>query len=313
MFVRTNLRKGSSLFIKTAIVCVALYYIIIKIQEAYLIENAQETIAHIQFPFLLMTLLLVPINWGLEAYKWQVLIAKLESISFTTAYKSVLAGLSVGIITPNRIGEFAGKLLFLKQASKLEATKISFAGSFIQLLITLIIGGISGVLLLETIDNPWNLKLIYGFHYTVLLLCISLLITALCLFMYYKTAWFYSFVHNNKHYFSYELGRVWLSSFFRYMVFSVQFYFMLIAFNVGLDVYTALVLIALTFLFTTIIPSSLLSSVVVRSGVAVFFFSAFTPLTTAVLLSSTTLWLANIGIPALIGGVFLSQQKIVTH
>src|SRR6478672_9884043 len=46
------------------------------------------------------------INWGLEARKWQLLIAPLERFSFKTALMSVFAGCSVTMLTPNRIGEY---------------------------------------------------------------------------------------------------------------------------------------------------------------------------------------------------------------
>ena len=41
-------------------------------------------------------------NWGLEARKWQLLMRPLATMSFFTAYKSVLCGVTFSLNTPNQ-------------------------------------------------------------------------------------------------------------------------------------------------------------------------------------------------------------------
>ena len=58
---------------------------------------------------LIICLVLMIMNWGLEALKWQVLVKSTQPLNFIQAFGSVLAGLATGLITPNRIGNFIGR------------------------------------------------------------------------------------------------------------------------------------------------------------------------------------------------------------
>ena len=75
--------------------------IIIAFQEAFVWKNTE---------IIFLLIILIFINWGFEALKWQILAKKIESISFLKAYQSVLVGLSLGFITPANVGDFAGKI-----------------------------------------------------------------------------------------------------------------------------------------------------------------------------------------------------------
>ena len=83
---------------------------------------------------------LVFVNWGLEAKKWQVLLRTLQPFSFFTAYKSVLSGVTLSINTPNRIGEYGGRILYVGEGKRIKAISLSIAGSISQLIITLFMG-----------------------------------------------------------------------------------------------------------------------------------------------------------------------------
>ena len=79
---------------------------------------------------------LVFVNWGIEARKWQVLLRTLQQVSFFTAYKSVLSGVTLSINTPNRIGEYGGRILYVQEGKRIKAISLSIAGSISQLIIT---------------------------------------------------------------------------------------------------------------------------------------------------------------------------------
>ena len=83
---------------------------------------------------------LVFVNWGFEAKKWQVLLKTIQHITFFTAYKSVLSGVTLSLNTPNRIGEYGGRILYVQEGSRIKAISLSIAGSISQLIITLVIG-----------------------------------------------------------------------------------------------------------------------------------------------------------------------------
>ena len=63
--------------------------------------------------------MLMCLNFLMESIKWKVVVANTNPISFTKAIKSVLVGQAFAFFTPNRIGDFAGRVLFLKTEHKL--------------------------------------------------------------------------------------------------------------------------------------------------------------------------------------------------
>ena len=136
--------KVISLFIKAMLLAASFYYIIQKIIIHSIVDSIHQIpLTPLTIFYLLLVVALMGCNWLLEARKWQLLIAPLEQISIFTSIQSILAGITISIFTPNRIGEFAGRIFFLKKADKLKASVKSMVGSFIQLSITIFAGFIA--------------------------------------------------------------------------------------------------------------------------------------------------------------------------
>jgi len=93
--------------------------------------------------WLIPVIVLLPINWLIEAVKWRLVLRKSHSITLKNAFKSVLAGTSTGVISPNRVGEFAGRILLLPENIRSEAIGLNFVCSFTQLWSTILFGTIS--------------------------------------------------------------------------------------------------------------------------------------------------------------------------
>ncbi|MBL7753676.1 MAG: flippase-like domain-containing protein, partial [Chitinophagaceae bacterium] len=67
----------------------------------------------------LVVIVLMIVNWTIEAQKWRFLLKGTENFSLWTSLQSVLTGLAVSVITPNRIGEYMGRILYLRNVHKL--------------------------------------------------------------------------------------------------------------------------------------------------------------------------------------------------
>ena len=67
--------------------------------------------------------------------------------------------------------------------------------------------------------------------------------------------------------------------------------------------------ITLTYLFTTIIPTSVLGEIGIRGSVAMFIFEAFTPQVAIIFQVSLLIWIINIVAPTLIGSVILLNVR----
>ena len=89
---------------------------------------------------LILVFCLMLLQWTLEAKKWQLLMKPIDEISMRTALSAIFRGISFSMSTPNRLGEFAGRILFLPNSMRLAGTSLTFIGNFAQLIVTLIFG-----------------------------------------------------------------------------------------------------------------------------------------------------------------------------
>jgi hypothetical protein len=107
-----------------------------------------------------------------------------------------------------------------------------------------------------------------------------------------------------------ELQEVLSYSLLRYLVFSVQFYILLQFYGIDIPIPTAAMLIFLTFFIQTAIPSTGFGELAVRGGTAAFLFQSYSHNLSGIIAASYTLWIINVLLPGLIGGVILVFARI---
>ena len=142
-------KRNIGLFIKVVIAFVALWFIYqevqVKDQETDLSFGIDFLLATDQLPYLLGLVLLMLVNWTLEAYKWKTLIQHIEKISMWKSLKAIFSGITIAIFTPNRIGEYGGRIFHLQKADRIDATLLTIVGSYAQLAVTLATGIIASI------------------------------------------------------------------------------------------------------------------------------------------------------------------------
>lgn len=279
-----------------------------------------------QFRIILVLMLL---NWCLEAVKWKFLIGKIEKIGFFKALQAVLAGISISSFTPNRTGEFIGRVFILKKSSVVEGILITLVGSMGQLLVTVVAGSAS---LLVFVMHYFT-EAVFSHHYifigmTVLLVVFNLLLLGLYLNLSFLATLKERMLKNRLKklrrffrvfalYRKRELLMVLLLSLMRYAVFSTQFFLLLQVFDVRIPFLSALILISLTYFIMAVIPTVALTELGIRGSVALYFFGFFFDqpdvfegtVKLGILAASTSLWLINIGLPALLGTIFIFRLQ----
>jgi uncharacterized membrane protein YbhN (UPF0104 family) len=265
--------------------------------------------------------LLVFVNWGIEALKWRLLVTHLQAITFGRAFIATVAGTSIGLITPNRTGEFVGRVLFLDPEHRFAGAFATALGSIAQFVVTLVAGGLALVLLMALGHAlPWPAG-----WYSSALVSLTALVSAGALVLYLfpgllrhllllvpllqrlKKA---SSVLDT--YARRELLAVLGLSVLRYAVFTTQFVLLCVAFHVGTSVGTAMLAIPVVYLVSTLVPTVLLTELGVRGSAAVAFFAPLGGDEGAVLLATTLLWLLNLVLPAAAGSVLLVTARIRT-
>lgn len=315
--------KAVNLFIKSAVVIAVFGFIYKQVFYKEDLESIQRLLNNMMsrpgdFLLLFLIVLLMFINWGLEAIKWKILIRKIEKISFLRSLKAIFSGVSISVFTPNRIGEFGGRVFYLEKADRMQAVLITILGSMGQLLITIVLGAISFLIFINSYPSEINLNQ-YLFYLLIFIVgsAIVLLIT-IFLNVSLLTTFFNKFPFLSKYkkysdvfsyYSSIELINLLLLSFSRYIVFTLQFYLLLIVFGVNIPPLEVVILISLIFFVMAVIPTIALTELGIRGSVAIYFIGILSDNKIGILTSSFGLWIVNLAIPALIGAVFILGLK----
>jgi hypothetical protein len=245
--------------------------------------------------------LLLFLNWGLEAWKWKLLLQDTMRITFFRALRSVLAGVTTGIFTPNRVGELGGRVFDLEEGHWLEAALLSMAGGLIQLSVTVLVA-----IPAAFIYHPGS-KLHWPFMQLSLILS-CLIPVSLCMLWLFRerlearTGKYLTLLKR-------QTAAYWMKIFFisllRYAVFTFQFFLLLRAFHIDKSAAELIPEIALVFFTTSLIPTFALTEIGVRVFAAGFFIGTNNVDTDLVWTASLLLWIINIAFPALAGAVFV--------
>ena len=289
-----------SFLIKIGIVIFSLYFLynelvlknnIINFDKNLFFKLIVENILSIVIVLFLMFL-----NWFLEALKWQYMISKIEKITIYTSLKAVFAGITVSSFTPNRVGEYGGRVFYLEKADRLKGVLITFIGSMSQLLITILFGSIAFIILSNLLfDSKISFQLIS--KHKLLVFAILILFNFFIFYLFYNLSSVISFCNLNK---SLKKFQHYVNGNFR-----EDLYHRLNVFEINLNLFDSISSIMLIFLFVSIIPTIVVAEIGVRGSVAIYIFSLFTMNSIGVFSSTLLLWIVNLVIPSLIGIYFV--------
>lgn len=267
---------------------------------------------------LLLVIILSFFNWATEALKWRFLIKRIQNLSFLQSFKAVLAGITIAIFTPNRVGEFGGRILALEDENKVAGIFATLLGGYAQLLITLILGLISLPIYLNKFPNQLELDIDPTIIFSLCFIVISL-----CLAIYLKIKFFAQYFERliknekKKHFIAFmkdyrpnELFKILNFSFLRYVIFSLQFFLLLQFFGIDIAYFESIVCISLIYFIMTLIPVVSLFEFGVRGSVAVLVLGVYSPFSAGIIAASVVLWIINLAIPSLIGAVQLYKFKV---
>src|SRR6266498_651715 len=102
---------------------------------------------------LVLVIILMLMNWSIEAMKWKISIQRIKPVSFLKSFRAVLSGVSFSVNTPNRIGEYLGRILYMEEGNRLKAVSLTIVCSMSQLIITLFAGTIGLICLKRRIET----------------------------------------------------------------------------------------------------------------------------------------------------------------
>ncbi len=270
-----------------------------------------------------LAILLMPLNWMLETYKWYVLVNKFQALSFLKSFEAVLSGLALSLNTPNRIGEYGGRILYLKPDFRLRGIALTILCSVSQVLITLVCGLLALLALKPELHKVhFSETTLTGVFFNVLVYGVLLMTLVTGLF-YFKMQWLvkvlkwipfvkekFSFAFVLEHLRGKVMWKILFYSFLRFIVFALQYVLVWRALGVDINWWDGFWCISLVFLIMAIVPSFAIAEIGIRGKVALGIVGLFSVNTIAILTGTIGMWILNLVFPALIGSLFLLTIKI---
>jgi hypothetical protein len=289
-----------------------------------LLQRWQQIAGGWKKPVFWLVIILMFVNWGIESKKWQLLIRHVQNFSFGRAFKSVLSGCSVTMLTPNRIGEYGGRILYVEEKNRLKAISLSLVGSISQLLVTMLMGCVGLLYLRFFSQNKKSTLSVLPEFWGDVLIYLSLGVTALLLLFYLRLGWLVRMLEklpslqkvvnhikvldefNDK-----ALVEILFLSFIRYLVFVLQYVLMLQVVEINIPIILCFWLMTVFYLVMAIAPSIGFIELPVRISASWVIFKLYTGNQLGVGTASLGIWLINLVLPAVIGSLLILSIKIV--
>jgi len=286
----------------------------------YLIDELWVSIEKRPF-FIVFVVLLMLVNLGLESMKWKVLVSKFEKTTFLNSFKTILVGVTTGIVTPAKLGEYFGRMLLLDSKNNWKAIWATFISSIAQNIATILFG-IFGL--------TYFLRRFYDIESTIIDVSfyLGLTLVVVLLFLYYNIDLGLRIIRRlglrkfadkimskddsiKQFADSSILNKVLIFSLLRYLVFALQYYLLLVFFGVEGDVTAVFAAITVVYLIQTSIPLPPITNIFARGEIAILVFSHFTGNEIMILSSTFSLWIINLLIPATIGMIIIFKINVV--
>ncbi len=270
--------------------------------------------------WLMIALTLVPVNLIFEALKFRELIRNFTDPPFFKILRAVLGGVTIAIFTPNRVGEYGGRILFLEAKHNWKIVIATMVGSLSQLLVLLSAGliGLTWFSARYLDTEPYALPL---------MLCLGIAFIGLLTFIYFNIdvvvplAKRIPYIHKLKRYLRHLmvlqnysraelLGALGYAA-VRYLTYCTQYYLLLRFYDIPVGWVTGMAGIAAIFFVQASIPLPPVTGLLARGEIALFTWGIFSGDRLSILAATFSLFVINIAAPALLGLVFIVQTNIL--
>lgn len=261
---------------KLLITVACLYFIYEKLSETHP-EPGKLALATDHFYLIGIVLLLMPLNWYLEAERWRLSVAH-ESLSLRQSVVAVLTGQALNWVLPFTLGDIGGRLAVVKNVKKSALALLVIR--LLSLAITLCFG---------------SYAVIYHFQLGIPLVAVGLVTFVLLAYVLMRI------YGSDQQLVYYQIVGL---TFLRYAVFTAQFVWVIMAFLPELPLSVIVPGVGWIFLFRTVVPS-LFGNFGVREASALVFFENILPVPGLILVPCLVIWIINTIIPSLAGALLI--------
>jgi uncharacterized membrane protein YbhN (UPF0104 family) len=287
-------------------------------------QQIKKVLAGVQQWKIWIVIMLMFVNWGLESRKWQLAIRPVYHINYWRAFCATLTGTTMASFTPNRMGEYLGRILYIEEGRRVEAISLTIVCSIAQLLITMFAGG-AGIIYLQFCLYKEILPGQQVLHFWLNVLFFGVLIVLITLaVLYFRLSWlvrlleripvkskFLSSIKVLEEFNATILSQILFLSLVRYLVFVVQYYLLFSVFGVSLTWLQTAGGMSLVFLVMAVIPTfTFLTELGLRWEAGIQVITLFSANAVGIFATSFGIWLVNLVIPALIGSLLILNIKL---
>lgn len=271
--------------------------------------------------YLLPVIILMPVNWFLEALKWRTFIPKDKQLPLSTAMAAIFSGVTFSLFTPNRTGDYLGRILLVKAEQNWPIFSATLAGNLCQLCV-LLLGGWAGLLyyaqyVLEVSWQDYKVFLILAFLGTIIVVLSLINIQRLLTWLMERP--FLGKIKDSLGKYldlfqSYSRLILWKGLFWaglRYLVYSLQYLLMLYFAGIEVPYFIGLAGIATLFFVQSSVPLPPALGLLARGEIALVIWGVFSEEPLRILAASFGLFIINLTVPALLGLVAILRVNIL--
>ena len=274
-------------------------------------------IKHQGFFYLIILILVLTLNFVLEAFKWSYICNLFQKISFKIAIQSIFVSQFFAINTPSRSGDFLGKLFFLKKQNKVLGTFFSIYGNFSQSLVALFFG----VLFFIIGQTNFDYHFIQGLKLFNYIIPILILLNIFLFFIFFKLSFFLVILNKfkvfKKHLLHFNIKKISLHfkgfvlfiSMLRYFCSIISYICLMQLFEIQIT-WKIFLLVGVFLMCIYYIPSFSIADISVRGQIGIVILHSILPNDLLIVTITTTIWFLNLLLPALIGYFIIVFNKL---
>lgn len=276
--------------------------------------------------WIICCIILMPFNFIVENWKWRNLLGDVRYVTFWTSLRAILCGSTLGIMTPNRLGEYGGRILYFDSKDNWKAVIATGVGNLAQLIVILCAGWIGAIfffyqqiemhpfLTSGSVVIGFSVLIFLGILYFNIDLAIDLFKRIPLSPSFKRRVRKLSFFQNLEILRSYDivtLKKVLSLAFLKYLIYMTQYLLLLYFFGIEISLLPALTGIATIYLIQTSIPLPAFMGLLARGELALIIWGFYCELPANILGATFTLWILNLLIPALLGLILIYKVNIL--
>lgn len=234
------------------------------------------------------------------------MLRDITNLSFKNAAAQTLSALTTSLWTPNRVGDYGAKAMYFLPKNRKKVILRNVFGNLAQMTITVVFGIIGVFYLSENIK--WPSLSINGWWFVFLPIIIVI--------MWKMRGFFSAQLRKARIAFCFkklsreQWQKVFLFSVIRYLLFSFQFYYLLILFGTPIHYLNAMAIISAMYFFSSVLPSIFIFDILIKGSIAVFLFG-FVDVAEYIVLSVVMLmWVLNVVFPSILGAYYIMIYKL---